>query len=143
MNVLRVLAQACQTASDRFRVCAEVADSADVKALLTRRGLEYLAAANELQAHQQRLEAMPGGISTDETGAVVGWAPPGGLTGFSELALIEECERGEDTVLEAFADALALPLEPAVKEVTERQRLEAKNGHSQVRTLRDRVRAAA
>jgi len=45
----------------------------------------------------------------------------GKLSGHSDLAIVEEAERGEDAALEAYRDALEGVLPPAVRGVVERQ----------------------
>ena len=59
------------------------------------------------------------------------------------LAVLEECERGEDSALAQYRKALKQPLPPAVRVVVERQAQGAQRNHDEVRDLRDRYRSAA
>ncbi len=64
------------------------------------------------------------------------------LTGYSDAAVLEECERGEDTALARYRKALkedALP--PALRAVIERQLIGVQRNHDQVKLLRDQHKA--
>jgi uncharacterized protein (TIGR02284 family) len=66
----------------------------------------------------------------------------GTLAGYSDKAMLEECERGEDAALARYRDALKEDLPPTCRTVVERQYEGVKRNHDQIRTLRDRARAA-
>ncbi|MDP3614856.1 MAG: PA2169 family four-helix-bundle protein, partial [Rubrivivax sp.] len=99
--------------------------------------------AGELQA----LVAQLGGSAEDSgsaTGALHrGWvAVKGTLSGYSNKAILEATETGEDTALERYRKALSQDLTPATRAVVERQLEGVKRNHAQVRMLRDQARAA-
>jgi uncharacterized protein (TIGR02284 family) len=73
-----------------------------------------------------------------------GWvAVKGTLSGYSDKAILEETERGEDSALESYREALAEDLPSGVRAVVERQYEGVKRNHAQVRALRDQARASA
>jgi uncharacterized protein (TIGR02284 family) len=127
-----------------FRTSAEYLKDATLKQTFTARAEECRQAAAELQAMVVRF----GGKAEDSGSAAAalhrGWvAVKGVLAGYSDKAILEETERGEDTALASYRKALDQSLPPDVRAVVERQYEGVKRNHLQVRTLRDQARAAA
>lgn len=127
-----------------FGSCAEHCRTAALKQVFTARAQECQQAAVELQT----LVAQLGGTAEDggsTTGAVHrGWvAVRGTLAGYSDQAMLDECERGEDTALARYRDALQENLPPSVRTIVERQFEGVKRNHLQIRTLRDQHKAAS
>lgn len=127
-----------------FRSCAEHVKRDDLKRTFSARAEECRQGAAELQALIRHNGGDPdeGGTAT---GAMHrGWvAVKGTLTGYSDLAMLEECERGEDVALERYRDALEQPLPPGIRLTVERQYEGVKRNHLAIRTLRDQARATA
>lgn len=127
-----------------FRTSAEYLKDTTLKQTFTTRAEECRQAAAELQAMVVRFggKAEDGGSAA---GALHrGWvAVKGVLAGYTDKAILEETERGEDTALASYRKALDQNLPPDVRAVVERQYEGVKRNHLQVRTLRDRARAAA
>jgi uncharacterized protein (TIGR02284 family) len=57
-----------------------------------------------------------------------------------DLAVLEECERGEDVALKAYSQALEESLPADVRLMVESQYIGARNNHERVRALRDERR---
>jgi uncharacterized protein (TIGR02284 family) len=126
-----------------FRSCAEHMKNIELRRQLNSRAEECRQAADDLQAVVVQL----GGDPEDDgsaTGAMHrGWvAVKGTLSGYSDRAMLEECERGEDAALERYRDALDKELPVSVRTLVERQYEGVKRNHAQVRALRDQARAA-
>lgn len=143
MDTLNKLVATCKDGEYGFLSCAEHANADDLRRTFSARAEECRQGAAELQS----LIRANGGTPDDggtATGAVHrGWvAVKGTLSGYSDLAMLEECERGEDTAVERYRKALEEPLPPDVRAVVERQFEGVKHNHMQVRTLRDQLRAA-
>ena len=72
-----------------------------------------------------------------------GWVSvKGTLAGHSDVNMLEEAERGEDTALERYRDALKEPLPETVRMLVQRQYEGVKRNHDEVRNLRNQARAA-
>lgn len=127
-----------------FRSSAEAMRNAETRQLLLRRADECRQAASELQA----LVVSLGGTAED-SGSLAGaahrgWvAVKGTLSGYSDLAILEETERGEDTALAAYRSAIESGLPDSVRSTVERQYEGVKRNHAQIRTLRDQARATS
>jgi len=125
-----------------FRTSAEHVQSAPLRQLLTTRADECRQAASELQTM-----IVQNGGKPDDGGSVSGamhrgWvAVKGKLAGYSDLAVLQECERGEDVALERYRSALEEDLPIIVRTLVERQYEGVKRNHVQIRTLRDQAKA--
>ena len=64
------------------------------------------------------------------------------MAGRTDLAILEECERGEDVAKAAYADALKEPLPEEIRVIVERQNAGVVRNHDQIRDLRNRYKAA-
>ena len=71
-----------------------------------------------------------------------GWvALKGTLSGYSDLAMLEECERGEDVAKARYKKAIEQDLPANIRMVVIRQQEGALRNHDQIRLMRDRLRA--
>ncbi len=127
-----------------FRTSAEYLKDASLKQSFLARAEECRMAAAELQEQVVRL----GGKAEDSGSAAGamhrGWAAvKGTLAGYTDKAILEETERGEDSALASYRKALDDELPPDVRVLVERQFEGVKRNHLQVRTARDQARAAA
>jgi uncharacterized protein (TIGR02284 family) len=104
--------------------------------------------AGEHLSELQVLVSQCGG-KPDEGGSLSGavhrgWvAVRGTLAGYTDLGMLEECERGEDVAKTRYRKALEQPLPEPIRTIIERQYQGVLRNHDQIRTLRDRYRAAA
>lgn len=126
-----------------FQACTEYLKSEELKSLFLRRAEECRQAVTDLQA----MVVQHGG-SAEDTGTASGalhrgWvAVKGTLAGYSDLAILEETERGEDTAMERYREALQAGLPDDARALVERQFEGVKRNHAQVRSLRDQARQA-
>ena len=127
-----------------FRSSAEVMRSAETRQVLLRRADECRQAASELQSLVVSL-----GGSAEDSGSLAGaahrgWvAVKGTLSGYTDLAILEETERGEDSALAAYRTAIEAGLPDSVRSTVERQYEGVKRNHAQIRALRDQARATS
>lgn len=64
------------------------------------------------------------------------------ITGKSDEAILNECERGEDVALKSYKQTLEKDLPADVRAVVERQLQGVQRNHDQVKALRDAARAS-
>lgn len=144
IDTLNDLIENCRDGEYGFRACAEHVKADDIRALFNRRAEDCATAATQLEAHVVRLGGKPDSGGTATGAAHRGWvAVRGALSSYTDLAMLEECERGEDAALSRYSKALDKPLEPAVRALVEEQRMGTKANHDQIRAMRDRLRALA
>ena len=145
-NVVSVLNDLVETSKDGekgFRKAAEDAHDAQLKTMFLSRAEDCTRGARELQDAVQGLGGKP------ETGGSMsgalhrGWVSLlGTLSGYSDKSLLEACEKGEDSAMERYRDALDEALPDNIRLLIERQYEGVKRNHAQVRSLRDQARAA-
>lgn len=124
-----------------FRTSADQATDAQLKQFFLQRADECRDAATELQA----LVRDHGGTAEDSgtaAGAMHrGWvAVKSKLAGYTDLAVLEDVERGEDKAVGDYRAVLGKALPPGVRAVLERQFEGVKRNHAQVRALREQAR---
>ena len=139
VSVLNDLIETCKDGEYGFRTCAEGVKEASLKQVFEKRAQDCASGASELQ----RLIGQYGGKAEDSgslTGAVHrGWVKVvDAVTGKSDKAMLDECERGEDAALARYRAALkkeGLPTD--VLAVITRQQQGVQRNHDQVKALRD------
>ena len=143
IDTLNDLVETCKDGEYGFRSCAEHVKAANLKQTLNRYADECRDAAAELQSLVVGL-----GGKADDSGTVTGamhrgWVSvKGTLAGHSDVAMLEEAERGEDAALSRYRDSLKKELPADARAVVERQYAGVKRNHDEVRSLRDQARAA-
>ena len=65
------------------------------------------------------------------------------MTGEDENAVISECERGEDSAVSNYKDALNADLPADVRSIVERQYTQVKEAHDRIRALERATGAGA
>lgn len=125
-----------------FRSSAEYVTDPAIKQSFLHRAEECRQAAAELQAEVVRLGGEAEDSGTAAGALHRGWvAVKGTLAGYTNKAILEETERGEDSAMKAYREALEESLPPQVRALVERQYEGVKRNHQQVRALRDQARA--
>ena len=144
VDTLNKLVETCKDGEYGFRLGSEHLRDAGMRQAFAHRASECGLAAVELQSIVLRFGGTPEDSGTVDGALHRGWvAVKGSLTGYTDVAILEETERGEDEALAAYREALAQPLPPDVREVVERQFEGVKTNHAHVRTLRDQTRTMA
>ncbi|MET0382380.1 MAG: PA2169 family four-helix-bundle protein [Burkholderiaceae bacterium] len=144
IDVLNTLIETCNDGERGFRNVSEHVHSADLKSLFDTRANECRQACAELRAQVMRLGGEPETGGSASGALQRGWsALVSTLSGHSDKSLLEACEKGEDSALARYRDALDEALPDDIRMVIERQYEGVKRNHAQVRALRDQARAAA
>ena len=144
IETLNDVLESCRDGEYGFRECAEHVKAQDIKTLLSRHADECRTAGLELVTHIRRLGGEP-----DEGGSVSGamhrgWVSVrGSLSGYTDLAMLDECERGEDAAMARYRNALKEDLPSDIRAVVERQAQGAQRNHDQVKALRNTLRASS
>ncbi len=94
--------------------------------------------ATALQSEVARL-----GVKPEKDGSIAGAIHRGwinlktALTSNDDQAVINECERGEDSAVEAYQEAMKADLAPQVQALVSKQYQSVKAAHDKIRDLRD------
>lgn len=143
ISTLNNLIETCKDGEYGFKASAEHAVNPQIKDLFLARAQDCRQAAAELQTIVMQQGGKPEDSGT-ATGTVHrGWvAVKGTLAGYTDLAMLEETERGEDAALARYRSALKEELPQDIRSVLEAQLQGVQRNHDQIRTLRDQHRAA-
>jgi uncharacterized protein (TIGR02284 family) len=143
VDTLNDLLESCRDGEFGYRECAEHVKAQDLKTVLQRHEQACRDAGLELQA----LIVQMGG-KADEGGSMTGalhrgWVSVRGtLMSNSDQAMLDECERGEDSALASYRKALKKQLPERVRTVVQRQSDGAQRNHDQIKAMRDSLRAS-
>ena len=137
ISTLNNLIETCKDGQNGFQTAAEGVKRSDLKSLFAEYALQRSKFAGELQNEVTRLGGDP-----ENTGSVAatlhrGWINiKSAVTGADENAVIAECERGEDSAVSNYQDALGDQNLPAdIRSIVERQYTQIKEAHDRVRAL--------
>ncbi|HEY9101858.1 PA2169 family four-helix-bundle protein [Chitinimonas sp.] len=142
IDTLNDLIETCHDGAYGFEQSAQYATASELKNLFRMRAGECRQAAAELAA----LVTAQGG-TPDQGGTVSGALHRGwvsvrsAVTGNEDLAILDECEKGEDTAKARYRRALSEPLPDAIRAVVNRQNLGVLHNHDEIKALRNRYRA--
>jgi uncharacterized protein (TIGR02284 family) len=142
VDTLNDLLESCRDGEYGFRECAEHTKAEDIKVLLHRHSGECRAAGLELQTLIRQLGGKPDDGGSMSGALHRGWVSVRAtLSAYSDQAVLNECERGEDAAVARYRKALKQNLPAAIRTVVERQAQGAQRNHDQVKALRDALKA--
>jgi uncharacterized protein (TIGR02284 family) len=145
ISTLNNLIETLRDGQEGFKEAAENAKSPDLKSLFNEVSLERAQMVGELQ---QEVRAL--GDDPENTGSTAGalhrvWIDiKGSLAGRDDQSILNEVERGEDSAVKAYQDALKDTSLPAnLRTLIERQFTSIKQVHDRVKRMRDAFSAAS
>ncbi|SEP75224.1 conserved hypothetical protein [Solimonas aquatica] len=141
VTMLQELIETSEDGKKGFQEAAQRADDVKLKQLFQDRAESCAEAANELQNM-----VMSMGGKTNSSGSALGaahrgWVWARSAVGDSNVAVLEEVERGEDYAKGVYGRALKASLPEKVKTVVERQYQGVLSNHDRIRQLRNQYRA--
>jgi uncharacterized protein (TIGR02284 family) len=143
IHTLNLLLESSRDGEYGFTACAEHVKAQDIKTLLLRHADECRGAAAELAAQIHQLGGKPEDGGTTSGALHRGWVSVRGtLSGYTDLAMLNECERGEDAALASYCKAQKENLPPAVKDIVVRQAQGVQRNHDQIKAMRDALKPA-
>jgi uncharacterized protein (TIGR02284 family) len=126
-----------------FRACAEQARSPQLKQLFEDRAASCRTAASQLQAHVVDLGGAPQTTGSAAGTVHRGWvALKSILSTYDDLAVLEECERGEEAARESYEEALRQELPARIRNLVQQQFEGVQRNHAEIRRLRDSMKTA-
>jgi len=143
VSTLNNLIETCRDGQKGFQTAAEGVTDPEFKRLFEQYSQQRAQFVGELQSEVRQLGGDP-----QETGSVAaalhrGWINiKSAVTGKDQHNILEECERGEDSAIKNYNEALSENLSPQVMAVVQRQYAAIRESHDRIRSLRDRTRTA-
>ena len=136
ISTLNNLIETCKDGQNGFQTASEGVKNSELKTLFLGYSQQRAGFAGELQNEVQRLGGDP-----ENTGSVAatlhrGWINiKSTVTGEDEGAVIAECERGEDSAVRNYKDALAGNLPENIRSIVQSQYTQVQEAHDRIRTL--------
>ena len=141
VGALNDLIETSKDGEKGFTRASEEASDATLKTLFREAAGRCRSAVQELQTQVTALGGKP-----EEHGSLLGAAHRGWLdvkaavSRRDDLAILEECERGEDVAKARYTSALSKVLTPEARALVERQFAGVRQNHDKVKALRDQYR---
>jgi uncharacterized protein (TIGR02284 family) len=138
VSTLNELIETCKDGQEGFKQAAEGVERSDLKSLFFEFSQQRSHFAGELQSLVQTLGADP-----ETSGSIAGSLHRGwiniksAVTGRDEKAVLDECERGEDSAKNTYKSALETPLPGYIMETVTNQYQSIIQAHDRVKALRD------
>ena len=143
VDTLNDLIETCHDGEYGFNACAEHSTSTHLQTVFRQRAEQCSDAADELRGHVVRLGGEPEEGGSTSGALHRGWvAVRGTLSGYSDQAMLDECERGEDAALARYRTALASNLPSDVRTIVQRQMDGVQKSHDEMKALRDQHRTS-
>ena len=133
------LIQTLKDGQEGYKQAAEGVKDLQLKSLFNEYSSQRARFATELQSEARNL----GEWQPEESGSAAGavhraWINlKSAVTSGDDHAVLAECERGEDSAVEQYNEALNEDLPGPLREMVSRQYSEIKNAHDRIRNLRD------
>jgi uncharacterized protein (TIGR02284 family) len=142
VDVLNDLLETCRDGEYGFRTCAQQAESPELKAAFEVRAGDCERAGVELKAAIVALSGNPAEGGTASGALHRGWVTlRASVSAVDDVSILEECERGEDSALGRYREAIQQSLPESIAAIVRRQYEGTKKNHDEVRAMRDRFKA--
>jgi uncharacterized protein (TIGR02284 family) len=138
ISTLNGLIETCKDGQNGFKEAAEGVERSDLKSLFYEFSQQRSQFAGELPSLVQSLGGDP-----ENTGSVAaaihrGWINiKSAVTGKDDGAILNECERGEDSAKNTYKDALEEALPANIMETVQTQYVAVQAAHDRIKALRD------
>lgn len=127
-----------------YNEAAQGVESSDLKDLFIRYSQQRSQFASELQDEVRKLGGDPETSGSTAASLHRTWIDiKSAVTGRDEAAILSECERGDDSAVENYQNALKEALPSEVNSVIERQYMQIKEAHDRIKGLRNMSSSAS
>ncbi|MGH9819541.1 MAG: ferritin-like domain-containing protein [Pyrinomonadaceae bacterium] len=138
ISSLNKLIETCKDGQEGFKMAAEGVERSDLKSFFYEYSQQRSQFAGELQTLVQTLGGDPENSGSFSGALHRGWMNlRSAVTGKDELAILNECERGEDSAKNAYKLAAQDPLPSYMHDVVIDQLRSVIQAHDRVKALRD------
>ncbi len=138
ISTLNGLIETCKDGQDGFKEAAEGVERSDLKSLFYEFSQQRSKFTGELQTLVQTLGGDPETTGSFAASLHRGWMDIKSIvTGKDEGAILNECERGEDSAKKMYKEALEQNLPAHITETLQTQYTSVMAAHDRVKALRD------
>ena len=143
ISTINSLIETLKDGQEGFKQAAEAVKDPDLKSLFDEYSRQRSRFATELQSEAKSL----GESEPEETSSAAGamhraWINlKSAVTSGDDHAILAECERGEDSAVKEYEEAMEETTSSPIGEIVSRQYNEVKSDHNRIRSLRDAAKA--
>ena len=139
ISTINSLIETLKDGEKGFKEASEAVKDPQLKSLFEQYSQQRHRFASELQAQAQNLGESKPEKSSSAAGAMHrAWINlKSAATSGDDKAILSECERGEDSAVHEYQEAIQDGLAGTAREIVSRQFTEIKSAHDRVRQLRD------
>jgi uncharacterized protein (TIGR02284 family) len=138
ISVLNELIETCRDGQEGFQEASDNIVRPDLKQFFADASIERARFVGELQQEVRALGGDPADTSSIAGSMHRAWIDiKGTFTGRDEGSILSECERGEDSAVSTYRDALQKDLPANVRSVIENQLADILRVHNLVKQYRD------
>jgi len=144
-SVINNLIETLKDGEKGFKEAADGVKDPELKSLFTQFSAQRHRFASELQTELRSVAGAEPETGGSAAGAMHrGWMDlKSAISGKNEGAILAECERGEDSAVKEFKEAIDKPLSSPLRDVVFRQYTDIKLAHDRIKQLRDAAKKAA
>ena len=145
ISTINSLIETLKDGQDGFRQAAEAVADPELKSLFSEYSLQRSRFAGELQNQAINLGESKPEDSSSAAGAMHrAWINlKSAITSRDDHAILAECERGEDSAVKEYKDAMeAENLSSPIREIVSRQYTAVKSAHDRIKQLRDATKTS-
>lgn len=144
VSTINSLIETLKDGQEGFRQAAEAVKDADLKSLFNKYAMQRSRFAGELQSEAHQLgEHDPENTSSTAGALHRAWIDlKSAVTSGDDHAILAECERGEDSAVKEYREALEDELSAPIKDIVTRQFSEVQAAHDRIKSLRDAAKAS-
>ena len=136
ISTLNGLIETCRDGQNGFKAAAEGVQNSELKTLFYSYSQQRAQFVGQLQDEVRRLGGDPENSGSVAASLHRGWIDiKSAVTGGDDNSIISECERGEDSAVRVYSDALGKDMPAGVRPVVERQFASVKQAHDRIRSL--------
>jgi uncharacterized protein (TIGR02284 family) len=133
------LIETLKDGQEGFKQAAQAVNDSKLKSLFNEFSQQRAKFARELQSEAHRLGETEPEQSSSAAGTMHrAWIDlKAAVTSGNDHAILAECERGEDSAVKEYKEAMEADFTLPVREIVSRQYSEVKTAHDRIRNLRD------
>jgi len=144
ISMLNGLIETCRDGQEGFKEAAEGVKHSDLKTMFYEFSQQRAEFAGVLQGLVRSLGGDPETEGSFAGAVHRGWIDlKSAITGGDDQSILNECERGEDSAKNAYADALKHNLPADVSDVLRQQYQSVQAAHNRVKEFRDSTQKSA
>lgn len=144
ISTINSLIETLKDGQEGFKQAAEAVKDTSLKSLFNEFSLQRAKFAGELQSEAVSLGEPDPEKDSSTSGALHrAWINiKSAITSGDDHAILAECERGEDSAVNEYKEAMEEEISAPVRDVIERQYREVKSAHDRIKSLRDATKTS-